>query len=237
VQLQTRQIISAIVAVCSIYAIWSAAAAGLLTKPRDLGGAVAFDTAMRVVLPLVLLFGLHKIGLIHPSQYWTVSPLMSRTKREVVALMVIATIGLLTYVITFNIVLVASNGALESSVAEGAAARFHTDWPAFLLTLYVAAAASFSEEVFFRGIPRVIFLPVRAAWLRNGLYLLSSSAFFGLIHLPYGPASAIAAVYFGVVAGLIFIWTRNLWYPMVGHFVTNTVADWWQYKKLGMLIL
>jgi membrane protease YdiL (CAAX protease family) len=146
--------------------------------------------------------------------------------------MVISVLILLTYVLVANMV---GGSATTKSVGDTQASTpLHPIFVAMLI-IYSAASASFFEEIFFRGIPRLISMRISSVWIRNLGFLFVSSALFGLMHLPYGTGSAIASGYFGVLAGSILIWTNNLWYPLVGHFVTDLLVMWWAYARIGTL--
>jgi membrane protease YdiL (CAAX protease family) len=72
------------------------------------------------------------------------------------------------------------------------------------------------EELVFRGI-------VLRRWaFKWGVWrgLLASSAVFGLLHGPSAPG----LIAFGVVMGLVYIKTSNLWVPIGCHMLNNALA-------------
>lgn len=224
---QTRLAIGAAV---TLYVVWFALQ-GLSIQP-PLVTAIFLDVGTRIALPMVLLLAICKFGKLTPSRYWLVSPFASKRGKEVLALMLTSVLLLLTYILVANVV----GGFDVTKSTEGAqqSAAFHPFLVAVLI-IYFSASASFSEEVFFRGIPRLVFTNVSNAWIRNLGFLFLSSTLFACMHLPYGAGSAIAAGYFGVVAGSILIWTNNLWYPLVGHLATNSLVMYWTYARVGAL--
>jgi len=78
----------------------------------------------------------------------------------------------------------------------------------------LAVASGFGEEMLFRGA------------IQPELGLLATSVLFGLMHLvPRWPLVlwAFYAIGIGLVFGLVFEWTGNLWAPIVAHTIVNGV--------------
>ena len=101
----------------------------------------------------------------------------------------------------------------------------------------VTGGPSFSEELVFRGLPKLIFEPFDTHRVRAIAYVSASSVAFGLLHASYGIGAVAATTYFGFVAALLLLWTNNLWYPLIGHFLTDLLVIWWRYEKFGTLPL
>ncbi|MDO5664864.1 MAG: CPBP family intramembrane metalloprotease [Bacteroidia bacterium] len=89
----------------------------------------------------------------------------------------------------------------------------------FLNLLIIAAAAAFVEEIFFRGaLQRFI-----EKWLRNGHLAVWIGAFiFSAIHLQF--YGFFPRLIMGAVLGYLFLYSRNLWIPMLYHFVNNAAV-------------
>jgi membrane protease YdiL (CAAX protease family) len=82
--------------------------------------------------------------------------------------------------------------------------------------ILIALVPAIAEEMFFRGvIQRLLVRITRRAWLG----ILIASIIFSLLHgemLGFFPRVAL-----GVVLGLIYYISNNLWYPIAAHFVNN----------------
>ena len=89
----------------------------------------------------------------------------------------------------------------------------------FLNLLIIAAAAAFVEEVFFRGALQQFI----EKWLHNGHAAVWIGAFiFSAIHLQF--YGFIPRLIMGAVLGYLFLYSRNLWIPMLYHFVNNAAV-------------
>jgi len=89
----------------------------------------------------------------------------------------------------------------------------------FLNLLIIAAAAAFVEEIFFRGALQQLI----EKWLRNGHVAVWTAAFiFSAIHLQF--YGFLPRLVMGAVLGYLFLYSRNLWIPMLYHFVNNAAV-------------
>lgn len=89
----------------------------------------------------------------------------------------------------------------------------------FLNLLIIAAAAAFVEELFFRGALQQLI----EKWLRNGHVAVWTAAFiFSAIHLQF--YGFLPRLVMGAVLGYLFLYSRNLWIPMLYHFVNNAAV-------------
>jgi membrane protease YdiL (CAAX protease family) len=221
-----------VAATATLYVIWFSYAYWPLS-PISLKTWLLLDLATRVVLPALLLTAIWKCGRIGLSSYWLLLPTESTGK--LVAKFLLTSFGLLSaYILVASLV----GGTVDTKLPGSEhAVPIQPPLVAAGVITYLAASASFSEEVFFRGIPRLISMQLSTPWLRNLAFVAVSSAVFGSMHLAYGVGSAIAAAFFGCLAALVLIWTNNLWYPLVGHFITNLVVMWWGYAIYGTLLL
>jgi membrane protease YdiL (CAAX protease family) len=227
---QARPPLLVAAAILPVYGLWLALS--WFNTPTELKAALLLDVVVRLVVPLLILTSLYRFGHISPPRYGLTSPFSSRRKSEVLGLMLITMMLLLTYILVANVVGPAEGIPLSEGIEQRR--ELPAVWIASII-IYLSASASFSEELFFRGLPRLIFVAPGPIWIKHGGYLVVSSLVFGLMHWPYGMASVVSAVYFGVVAASIMIVTNNLWYPLVGHFITNMLVMSWRYDRIGAL--
>lgn len=85
--------------------------------------------------------------------------------------------------------------------------------------LLIAAITALVEELFFRGALQQFF----EKWFRNAHAAVWMTAFiFSAIHFQfYGFAPRL---FLGALLGYLFVYTRNLWYPIIFHFVNNAMV-------------
>lgn len=89
----------------------------------------------------------------------------------------------------------------------------------FLVTLtIVAILPAFGEELVFRGVLQKQFgelmkSPVAGVWI--------SAIIFSLIHLQF--EGFLPRLVLGAILGYLYLWTRNLWIPILAHFFNNGV--------------
>lgn len=99
--------------------------------------------------------------------------------------------------------------------------------------LVMAAIPAIGEEMIFRG-----FLQQQLGRLfRNSTPAVLFSAFiFSLTHFQVQRFLAIFLL--GIVLGLLLLWTKNLWVPVIAHFLNNAiqvVVAWFNQDRLGEL--
>lgn len=90
----------------------------------------------------------------------------------------------------------------------------------FLLSILIFVFVSFSEELLIRG----YILQNLQASMNNNLALTVSSALFSLFHFPNPHTSLIGFINLflaGVLLGLCYLLTKNLWLPLALHFSWN----------------
>ncbi len=83
--------------------------------------------------------------------------------------------------------------------------------------LVVAVLPAFGEELLFRGvvqkqIERISSSAFAAVWITAFL--------FSAIHMQF--AGFLPRMLLGAMLGYLFVWTRNLWIPIAGHFIFNS---------------
>ena len=82
--------------------------------------------------------------------------------------------------------------------------------------LVIAFIPAIGEELLFRGLiqPRVFRLTKNvhaAVWITGFIFSAIHLQFYGLL----------PRMLLGVVLGYLYIWSGNLWYPIIGHFTNN----------------
>jgi membrane protease YdiL (CAAX protease family) len=96
---------------------------------------------------------------------------------------------------------------------------------------FMALVPAVAEELFFRGALQRIF----AGYFKNNhIGIIVSSALFTLIHLQ--PYKVIPMLVLALGLGYLYYLTNNLWYPILAHFLNNSLAvfaDHWE--KQGSL--
>ncbi len=92
--------------------------------------------------------------------------------------------------------------------------------PQFIMALLVIAILpGIGEEVLFRGVLQRKFI----AWSGNvhvGIWL--AAALFSAIHLQF--YGFVPRMLLGALFGYLYVWTGNLWVPILAHFVNNGFA-------------
>lgn len=78
----------------------------------------------------------------------------------------------------------------------------------------MAVISGFCEEIFFRGVAQ------------HQLGLVLTSVCFGVFHDPTfrNPSYVIVALFYGLVLGGLYIYTGNLWAPIIAHMVHNVIS-------------
>ncbi len=89
-------------------------------------------------------------------------------------------------------------------------------WELALNLLVVAVLPAVGEELVFRGILQQ---QLERLWRGAAPAIWMSAIIFSAIHLQF--AGFLPRLLLGAVLGYLFYWTRNLWAPIAGHFVTN----------------
>jgi hypothetical protein len=85
--------------------------------------------------------------------------------------------------------------------------------------LMVAILPAFGEELFFRGILQKYFCKMA----RNTfLGVLITAIIFSAIHMQF--QGFIPRFILGMIFGYLYVWTRNIWIPILVHFANNGLA-------------
>lgn len=89
-----------------------------------------------------------------------------------------------------------------------------------LLNVFIVAfMAAFGEELFFRGVLQRILTnkyakPAIAVWITAIVFSAIHVQFFGFF----------PRMFIGALLGFLFVWTNNLWIPIIAHFTNNAAA-------------
>ncbi|MCB0501504.1 MAG: CPBP family intramembrane metalloprotease [Bacteroidetes bacterium] len=82
--------------------------------------------------------------------------------------------------------------------------------------IMIAVLPAIFEELLFRGILQPLFVKVTGI---PTLGIMVTGFVFGLIHMQVINLLPIAIL--GVLLGLIYYWTQNIWFPIAAHFIFN----------------
>lgn len=204
----TRLVLSFLVA--GIVTMLLTLATGWLTPPGGGLGALLLAAVLRLTAALVALLGVGRyLEQRSPAQLG----LGLRGSVRLLGWGALLGTGLMTLVAA----VLALAGWYTLVAAPTAASRSRD----VLMWLAILAAASFTEELYFRGMA----FRLLEEWLGSGAALVVSSAFFGLAHLNNEGASVLAAVSIALEAGLLlggcYMLTRSLWFPTAVHVAWN----------------
>ncbi len=90
-----------------------------------------------------------------------------------------------------------------------------------LPTFYFAVTAALVEELFYRGLLKWIIVDGNDKFATRAYYVLISATLFGLNHWSQSLFKVIATTYLGVIAAILYLRFRSLWYVLLGHFLVN----------------
>lgn len=83
----------------------------------------------------------------------------------------------------------------------------------------IGIIASIGEELIFRGLIQKIL----TSWTRNGhIAILITAFFFSLFHFQF--LSFLPRFVLGIILGYLMFFGRSLWYPIIAHFINNTLG-------------
>ncbi len=92
-------------------------------------------------------------------------------------------------------------------------------WGLLFNLFMVALIPAVGEEFLFRGTLQRIF----SEWFRNDhLAVWAAAILFSLMHYQF--LGFIPRILLGALFGYLFLWTGNIWIPVLAHFVNNAVA-------------
>lgn len=94
--------------------------------------------------------------------------------------------------------------------------------------LMIGVLPAIGEELLFRGCLQQIF----RKWMRNHHLAVWITAFlFSFIHFQF--YGFVPRLLMGVLLGYLFVWSANLWVPIIIHFVNNSMAVFYYYITGG----
>ncbi|MFC2081350.1 lysostaphin resistance A-like protein [Bacteroidota bacterium] len=100
-------------------------------------------------------------------------------------------------------------------------------WGLLFNLFMVALIPAVGEELLFRGTLQRIF----SEWFRSGhLAVWTTAILFSLMHYQF--LGFIPRILLGALFGYLFLWTNNIWMPVLAHFVNNAVAVVYYYLFL-----
>jgi membrane protease YdiL (CAAX protease family) len=92
-------------------------------------------------------------------------------------------------------------------------------WGLLFNLFMIAIIPAIGEEFLFRGTLQRIF----SEWFRNPhLAVWLAAVLFSLAHYQF--LGFIPRIILGGLFGYIYLWTGNIWFPVIAHFVNNAVA-------------
>jgi uncharacterized protein len=97
--------------------------------------------------------------------------------------------------------------------------KTETIWGLLFNILMIGIIPAIGEELLFRGVIQRIF----SEWTKNihwGIWI--SAILFSALHFQF--YGFIPRAILGAIFGYLFVWSGNLWLPVLAHFVNNTVA-------------
>ncbi|GAB4127654.1 MAG: hypothetical protein OHK0045_19290 [Raineya sp.] len=87
-----------------------------------------------------------------------------------------------------------------------------------LVLLVIAAIPAFSEEYVFRGLVQNEFL----RWFKNPhVAVWLTAAIFSAVHFQF--LGFFPRLFLGVLLGYLYVWSGNIFYPILGHFCNNAL--------------
>jgi len=85
--------------------------------------------------------------------------------------------------------------------------------------LIIAVLPAIGEELLFRGVLQKHF----AEWFKNPhIAIWVTAVIFSFIHFQF--YGFLPRMLMGALFGYLFYWSKNLWYPIIAHFVNNAAA-------------
>lgn len=92
-------------------------------------------------------------------------------------------------------------------------------WGILINLFIIAVMAAVIEEVFFRGCLQQVILKI----VKNKhVAIWTTAVIFSIVHMQF--YGFLPRVFLGALLGYLFVWTSNLWIPIIAHFVNNFTA-------------
>ncbi len=108
-----------------------------------------------------------------------------------------------------------------------------TPWEMVASLVVMAIVPALGEELVFRGIGQQKLIEITG---RPALGIALTALIFSITHFEIQRFLAILLL--GVVLGLLFYWTKNLWIPIAAHFLNNgaqVIIAWLNQEKISEL--
>jgi membrane protease YdiL (CAAX protease family) len=97
--------------------------------------------------------------------------------------------------------------------------KTETTWGLIFNIFLIGIIPAVGEELLFRGIVQRIF----SEWTKNahwGIWI--AAILFSALHFQF--YGFVPRAILGAIFGYLFVWSGNLWLPVLAHFINNTVA-------------
>ena len=101
----------------------------------------------------------------------------------------------------------------------------------FINILIIAFIASLAEELFFRGVLQQMFIKWSG---KVHLSILITAALFSAVHMQFH--GFLPRFVLGIFLGYLFYWNKNLWVPIIAHFLNNAVIILFSYYPIKEFI-
>jgi membrane protease YdiL (CAAX protease family) len=140
-------------------------------------------------------------------------------------------IQLIVSLITFQAIKYFGPGIYSSWLIRNILPRHRNEWLLVALAFLPPVAM---EELLFRSLLIGLFQEI----MPLPLLILATSIIFGLMHQPQGRLGMIGAGAINIIFCLLFLWTGELWVPLVAHYTVNLLQvvaaslylpDWLKY--------
>jgi len=111
--------------------------------------------------------------------------------------------------------------SMEKSAAETMEILMMGDTVTTLIInlIIVAVMAAIAEELFFRGVIQQIFNKITR---NHHVAIWVTAVIFSAIHLQF--YGFFPRLLLGALLGYLFVWSKNLWVPIIVHFANNAMA-------------
>lgn len=96
----------------------------------------------------------------------------------------------------------------------------------WLALAYLVLSPALTEEVFFRGILRVLFFDFGSIPYQRAFYVIVSSLLFASVHWENGSTGVENAFIYGVVAAWLFLRLDSLWPLVAAHALVDGIDLW-----------
>lgn len=107
----------------------------------------------------------------------------------------------------------------EDDISAGISQAMETGWLSVMLQWFIIGVVGpVGEEVIFRG------LLMQVMWRKIGatFSIVCSSVIFALFHADVAFFAPLLTM--GLVMGILYVWFRSLWAPILFHVVNNSVS-------------